>query len=264
MNFRKCNPLYGYRWFSEGIKLFIRQPWPWLALVGMTALALLVMSLLPLLGVIAVFLVFPGIAAGFMLATRDELAGQPILFSHLSAGFKAAAKPLLAVGGLAFAGVFLSMLVFTLGWHEEFGQLLALARNQDSDQAALLKAMQELLIPSLLTLSVLLLMVMATWFAPALVIFKQATPRAALRLSFKAQLKNIWPFLVYGLLMLLLDTVSSFILRMLISGLQALVGEQASGAVAIMLSFPLLCAFLAITFASAYVSYVDIFEPDQV
>lgn len=260
INFRKCNPLYGYRWFSEGIKLFIHQPWPWLALVGVTTLVLLVLSLLPVLGLIGVFLIFPGIAAGFMLASRDALAEQPIAFNHLLAGFKAAPQPLLAVGSLAFAGVFLGMLVFTLGWHEEFMRLLELARSQTSDQAALLLAMQELLIPSLLMLSVLLLMAMATWFAPALVIFKQATPRDALRLSFKAQLKNFWPFLVYGVLMLLLDAVSSFALRMVVTALQAIGGDRVAGVVAMLISFPLLCAFLSITFASAYVSYVDVFE----
>ena len=263
MNFRKCNPLYGYRWFSEGIKLFIRQPWPWLALVGMTTLVLLVMSLLPVLGLVGVFLVFPGIAAGFMLASHDELAGQPISFNHLSAGFKTAPRPLLAVGGLAFAGVFLGMLVFAVGWREEFTALLELARSQATDQAALLLAMRELLIPSLLMLSVLLLMVMATWFAPALVIFKQTAPRDALRLSFKALLKNIWPFLIYAVLMLLLDVVSSFALRTLVSAVQAIGGDQVASGVAMLISFPLLCTFLSITFASAYVSYVDVFEVDK-
>lgn len=263
MNFRKCNPLYGYRWFSEGIKLFIRQPWPWLALVGVTTLVLLVLSLLPLLGLIAVFMVFPGIAAGFLFASRDALAGQPITFNHLLTGFKTAPRPLLAVGGLAFAGIFLGMLVFALGWHEEFMRLVNLARSQTSDQAAVLLAMRELLIPSLLMFSVLLLMAMATWFAPALVIFKQASPRDALRLSFKAQLKNIWPFLVFGLLMLALDAVSSFTLRMLVAALQAIAGAQIAGFVAMLISFPLLCAFLAITFASAYISYADIFESDR-
>ena len=75
MNFRKCNPLYGYRWFTEGIKLFIRQPWPWLALVGVTSLVLLVLSLLPVLGLIGVFLIIPGIAAGFMLACPPRHRG---------------------------------------------------------------------------------------------------------------------------------------------------------------------------------------------
>ena len=103
-------------------------------------------------------------------------------------------------------------------------------------------------------------MAMATWFAPALVVLKQVTPRAALRLSFKAFLKNFWPFLVYGVLMLLLDAVSSFALRMAVTALQSIAGEQVAGGVAMLISFPLLCAFLSITFASAYVSYVDVFE----
>ena len=260
MNFRKCNPLYGYRWFSEGIKLFIRQPWPWLALVGVTSLVLLVTSLLPILGLIAVFLVFPGIAAGFMLASRDALAGKPIAFNHLSAGFKIAPRPLVIVGSLAFAGIFLGMVMLTMGWHEEFMQLLTLARSQSSDQAAVLEALREMLVPSLIMFAILLLIAMATWFAPALVIFKQASPRDALRQSFKAVLKNIWPFLVYGLLMLLLDAISSFTLRMILSAMQGVGGDQVATFVAMLIRFPLLCAFLSFTFASAYISYMDVFE----
>ena len=263
MNFRKCNPLYGYRWFTEGIKLFIRQPWPWLALVGVTSLVLLVLSLLPVLGLIGVFLIIPGIAAGFMLASRDAVAGKPIAFSHLLTGFKIAPRPLLVVGSLAFAGVFLGMLMLTMGWHEEFMQLLTLARSQTSDQAAVLQAMREMLVPSLIMFAILLLMAMATWFAPALVIFNQASPRDALRQSFKAVLKNIWPFLVYGLLMLLLDAISSFTLRMILSTLQGIGGDQLASFVAMLISFPLLCAFLSITFASAYVSYMDVFEASE-
>ncbi len=260
MNFRKCNPLYGYRWFSEGAKLFFSQPWPWLALVGMSSFLLLVLSLLPGLGLIGVFLIFPGLAAGFLLATRDEMAGKPITFNHLIAGFKIAPQALLAVGGLAFAGILLGMLAFALGWHAEFKKLMELAASQQSDQAALLLALQELLIPSLFMLTVLLLVAMATWFAPALVIFKQLTPREAIRLSFKAQLKNFAPFFVFAALMLLMDTVLSFALRMLIQGAQAIGGDQLAGGVAMLISFPLLCTFLAISFAAAYVSYVDVFE----
>lgn len=260
MNFRKCNPLYGYRWFSEGVKLFIRQPWPWLALVGMSTFGLLLLSVLPVLGLIAVFVLFPGIVAGFMLASRDALAAQPISFQHLAAGFKLAPRPLLAIGGIAFAAVFFSMLGFALGWQAEFVQLLKLARSATSDQTALLLALRELLVPTLLMLGILLLVGMATWFAPALAVFKNLSAREALRTSFRAQLKNFWPFLVFAVLMLILDAISSLVLRMIISALQAMVNEKVAGFAAMLISFPLLCAFLSITFAAAYISYSDVFE----
>ena len=63
--------------------------------------------------------------------------------------------------------------------------------------------------------------------------------------------------------MLLLDAISSFTLRMILSTLQGIGGDQLASFVAMLISFPLLCAFLSITFASAYVSYMDVFEASE-
>ena len=260
MNYRKCNPLYGYRWLAEGIKLFLSQPWPWLALTGVTLLLLVVLSFLPVLGLLGIFTLFPGIAAGFMFASRDAAAQRPITFSHLTAGFRAAPRPLLAVGGLAFLVFFLALILITIGWHEQFMALLKLAQSHTPDEAALLSAMRELTVPSSLILGVTLLIATATWFVPALVALRRVNVREALVLSFKANLANFAPFLVYGLLLVLLDVLISFALRLLLSALRAVGGEHAAAVAAMLVTFPLVCAFLAVMLASAYVSYIDVFE----
>jgi len=260
MEYRKCNPLYGYRWFSEGAKLFLSQPWPWLAMVGITLLFLMVLSLMPLFGLIGIFALFPGIAAGFMLACRAAMAQQAMGFAHLVAGFKLTARPLLAVGGLAFLIFFLSLIVILLGWREEFQRLVELMQSQTPDKEVILKAAQQLTQPSLLVLGVLLLLAIATWFTPALVVFRQVTARAAIRLSLRACLSNFAPFLVFCVLLLLLDVVISFILRLVLGGLLNLGGESIANAAAMVFSFPIVCGFLAIIFSAAYISYMDVFE----
>jgi len=258
--YRKCNPLYGYRWLAEGIKLFLSQPWPWLALTGATLLLLLLLSLLPVLGLVGIFTLFPGIAAGFMFASREASAQRPITFNHLTAGFRTAPRPLLAVGGLAFLVFFLALILITIGWREQFMALLKLAQSQTSDEAALLSAMRELTVPSSLILVVTLLIATATWFTPALVALRRVKVREALVLSYKAVLANFAPFLVYGVLLVLLDMLTSFVLRLLLSALRAGGGEQAATVAAMLVTFPLVCAFLAAMLASAYVSYIDVFE----
>jgi uncharacterized membrane protein len=260
MNYRKCNPLYGYRWFTEGSKLFLSQPWPWLALVGMTLLLLLMLSFLPLLGLAGIFALFPGIAAGFMFASRDALAQQTIGFSHLRAGFKIAPKPLLAVGGIAFFVFFLALILITIGWREQFMALVNLAQSAASDQEAVVRALNELTIPSIITVAVMLIIAIATWFVPALVVFRQLKPGAAISLSFRACLKNFGPFLVYSVLLVLSYVLISFALRLILAAVRGMGGEQAAGMLGLVISFPLICAFMAIIFASAYVSYVDVFE----
>ena len=260
MNYRKCNPLYGYRWFAEGIKLFFSQPWPWLALVGVTLLLLLVLSLLPFLGVVAVFTLLPGIAAGFLLASRAAANQQPINFNHLVAGFKTAARPLMKVGGLSFLVFLLALIIIVLGWREEFQRLAELMQSQARDKQVLISAMQQLTQASLLVLAVMLLLAIANWFAPALVLFHQIDARAAMALSFRACLANFFPFLVFCLLLLLLDVITSFILRFLLMAAQSLGGEPMANTVAMVFAFPIFCSFLAILFAAAYVSYMDVFE----
>ena len=42
-------------------------------------------------------------------------------------------------------------------------------------------------------------LIMAVWFAPALVILNDVGPVEAMKLSFRACLRNIWPYLIYGL-----------------------------------------------------------------
>ncbi len=261
LSYRKCNPLYGYRWLSEGIKLFLSQPWPWLALVGVSLLSILLLSLLPFLGLIAIFTLFPGVVAGFLLASQAATERQTINFQHLVAGFKAAWRPLLAVGGQAFLVFFLVLVVILLGWREEFQHLVQLMRSQTPDRAALIAGAQQLTLASILAMAALLVLAVATWFAPALVVFQKMEARPAMLLSIRACLNNFAPFLVFCVLLILLDLVTSFFLRLAISAFRAIGGEPVANALAMFFTFPIICAFLASLFAAAYVSYRDVFEP---
>jgi uncharacterized membrane protein len=50
---------------------------------------------------------------------------------------------------------------------------------------------------------------MATWFAPALIVSHDLAPAAALKASFYACLKNWLPFLVYGVVLLVLGLAAA-------------------------------------------------------
>ena len=49
----------------------------------------------------------------------------------------------------------------------------------------------------------------ALWFAPALVVLRGAAPVAAIKESFSACLKNFVPFLIYGIVLLVLGIVAA-------------------------------------------------------
>jgi hypothetical protein len=260
MNFRTCNPLYGYRWFREGITLFLRQPWPWLALVGVSFLLTLILSTLPVLGLIAVFLMLPGLAAGFMLAAKAAASNQPVLFPHLIAGFRQAARPLISLGGANFLVTLMGMLIISLGWSGELSKLLDLMRSTTPDEAAIEQALRELTLPSLLSLALMLPLAMANWFAPALIVFRDMAAGTAMQLSLVASLRNFWPFLVYGILLFLLDAAVSLLLRGVLGVLNQVGGEAVMQAVGMLLVFPIVCTFFALMLSAMYVSYGDVFE----
>ena len=76
---------------------------------------------------------------------------------------------------------------------------------------------------------------MGVWFAPALVFFNDMPPIEAVKASFEACTKNMMPFLVYGLIVLVLSFFAA--LPMLLGFL----------------------VFLPVLFGSIHASYRDIF-----
>jgi uncharacterized membrane protein len=91
----------------------------------------------------------------------------------------------------------------------------------------------------LIVMAVALPIFMAFWFAPALVAISNMSPIDALAASFKGCLKNILPFLLYGIVFLVL-----FILGSIPLGLGLLV-------------------VLPLVFTSTYAAYRDIFLGDD-
>jgi uncharacterized membrane protein len=54
----------------------------------------------------------------------------------------------------------------------------------------------------LIWLALMLPVVMAMWFAPCLVVFQQQGAMQAIQASFSGCMRNVMPFLVYGLILL--------------------------------------------------------------
>ena len=65
------------------------------------------------------------------------------------------------------------------------------------------------LLAGLIALALMLPLFMAMWFAPALVVFNERGVLEAMKESFRGCLRNIVPFLVYGLAGLVLSILAS-------------------------------------------------------
>jgi uncharacterized membrane protein len=62
---------------------------------------------------------------------------------------------------------------------------------------------------SLVILALLLPLIMALWFAPALVVFHDMGAWEAMKASFRGGMKNMLPFLLYGIVLTIASVVAS-------------------------------------------------------
>jgi hypothetical protein len=196
----------GMEWFSEGWRLFRASPGIWVAIFVIFMLLSLVLAVLPLGSVIS-SLCYPAVVAGVMLGCTSLEQGGPLEVAHLFAGFKKNVGSQLLVGLLYLVGMML--IGFVAGITAALVIPLMMGGNfKAEDLNGMLAMAPFILIVVLVVLLLMLPLIMAFWFAPALVVFHDVQPMAAMRSSFQGCLKNFMPFLIYGIVGLLLGILA--------------------------------------------------------
>lgn len=197
----------GLAWWTEAWPLFTRAAGMWIVLTLVLLVIFLVLGAIPLLGGLAISLLAPVFGGGLMLAARKAEAGAPLGLGDLFAGFRAKLAPLLTLGALLLvAGIVTTAIAAMLG----LGALLGvMTGGMAQSPSAVLAALGTGMIGLLVALALGLLVAMAWWFAPALVVLRDAAPVAALKASFAGCLKNVLPMLVYSVLYLVAAIVAS-------------------------------------------------------
>lgn len=197
----------GLSWWSEAWALFMKNPGMWIVLALITIVIFVVLGVIPFLGAIASALLWPAFSGGWLLAARKVEGGGALEVGDLFAGFKDKLTPLLVIGALLLAAGFVTFLVAgVLGFGAVMG---AIASGTQGSAGGMMAAMGAGMLALLVALALGLLIAMAVWFAPALVVFDNVAPVEALKISFAACLKNIVPFLLYGIIYLVAAIVAS-------------------------------------------------------
>jgi len=224
----------GWIWIRGGFDLFRQNPVIWIALFLIYLLIGMALSIVPAIGPIVLNLLAPVFMAGFMLGCQALESGEELEINHLFAGFKHNTAQLITVGGIYLAGIItiVGLVFVTTG-----GAMMSMAGHAPAMEEA---AGPGMLLAVMVALALLMPLIMAYWFAPILVIFHGLKAVDAMKLSFSACLRNIWPFTIYGLLSMLLMVLA-----------------------AIPLGLGLLVMIPTMT-ASLYVSYRDIFSEEVV
>jgi len=200
----------GSAWWSEAWRLFAAAPGPWLLIVLIGLVINFVLLVIPVVGHLAMQLLYPVFAGGLLLGCQAIDRGQPLTVNHLFAGFGERTGPLLILGllslviamviTLAVAGVLLVAFGAAL-----FTHLLQL----QNPLTAVMAVGSAVLLGVSLFLLLALPLFMAMWFAPALIVLRGLEPWAAMKASFGGCLKNVLPFLIYSLIGLVLTIVAS-------------------------------------------------------
>jgi len=197
----------GVNWWTDAWALFMKNPGMWLVLGLIFLIVCIVLSAIPLLGGLATALLTPVFAGGWMLAARKQEGGTPIEVGDLFLGFKDQLNPLLVLGALSLAA---SVVVFLVMGMLGFGAMLGLGMGAaHQSTAGVLAAAGAGLMSLLVGMALFVPIAMAFWFAPALVVFEGVAPVEAVKASFAACLRNIMPFLIYGVLGLVASIVAT-------------------------------------------------------
>ncbi|MEP6941351.1 MAG: BPSS1780 family membrane protein [Betaproteobacteria bacterium] len=234
----------GASWWGEAWRMFTPAVGIWLVITVILIVISLVMSLIPIVGNLAGQVLYPVFAGGLMLGCRAIDRGEPLTLNHLFAGFSQRAGPLFVVGllypGIAIAiGATVIGIVLVLFGAAMFTALFTSA-DAFTSPAVLGGALMAITVASLLFLILFMPLVMAIWFAPALIVLRGREPWAAMKESFSGCLQNVVPFLLYGLIGI---------------------------GLAIVATIPLALGWFVLaplTIASIYTSYCDIFESTAV
>jgi uncharacterized membrane protein len=209
---RRADAGRGLAWIGDAWQMFKDAPGSWVACFLIFLLIMFVLALIPLLGNIAGALLSPVLIGGIMIGCRELERSEELTVAHLFAGFREKSGPLLTLGLLEFAISLVVMLVAAAIIFATVGAMfLGVLMGQSLDAGAILQPGFWLgaLVLMLVIVALFIPVSMAVWFAPALVALDDVNPLTALKWSFFACLKNMWSFLVYGLVMLGLAIVAT-------------------------------------------------------
>lgn len=194
----------GIEWLFDGFRHF-RADWSsWLAAsIILTLVSVFLQVLVPVLGTIILFLFTPVFLGGLMQGLAGTERGRHFAVSDLFVAFSGPSTGQLVLIGLAWlilntAAMVLSAVVLVVFAGMDLLDHLA----QSEDMLAAARALTlgiGLAFALLVYVALLIPITMLVWFAPALVVIEGEDALAAMKHSFVGCLRNFMPYLLYGL-----------------------------------------------------------------
>ena len=205
----------GWVWIRTGFEIFNRGMGASVAMIVLWFVVGLVLDQLPAGGLISQLLYMVW-GAGWVAVARRGFEGQSLQFADFFAGFRHRLTPLV-LGGLLVLGMLGLILLVCFAQLHLWDLTGLLAQNPETLTLTPAQA-QGFLLCLLLGMALVVPMLMAITFAPALIFFQGVGVLQAARLSFMGCLRNIWPFLWWGLIgaLLMLLGAALFLVGLLV------------------------------------------------
>ena len=225
----------GAAWLFEGFTMFQKD---WAAWIGVTVIFFVLsiaVNLVPLGGFLFNLVIFV-FAGGLMLGCREIDRGGEFTVSHLFAGFSDNLGQYILLGVMYSVGVLVIVILTLIMMFVMLGGFSFIADIQSGQFDKLLQYPVTILILILVALLLYMPLIMAFWFAPALVALGRLEAMEAMKQSFSGCMANAVPYVLYGVVGLFLSLLATI---------------------------PLGLGWLILTpmmVASIYISYRDIFE----
>ena len=196
----------GWEWIADGFAMFKRQPGMWILVVIVLMACSIVISLVPVIGPLANMLLMQVFMGGIMLGCRAVDDGGNLEVAHVFAGFRQNTGDLIMLGVLALVGWIIAFIpaIIIAG-----GGTVAAMMHGGPNLAVLGALGLSFVLAVLAAFALALPLYMALWFAPALIVFDNLKPVDAMKASFFACLKNMVPFLLYSIILLVLCVIAA-------------------------------------------------------
>lgn len=197
----------GASWVGEGWEYFKAAPGLWIGMVVLSFVLTMVASVLPIIGFFAGILMLYFMAGMMKLCDNIHHQTNP-QFGDLFAGFSERAVPLLLTGILYLVGTMVIGVIVVIVM-VIFGGAGAIFGSGGSDEVLAAAMGVGLLLALLFGMLFALPLIMAIWFAPALIMLNNLDAVEAMKQSFMGCLQNILPFLLFGIVFFVLFILGS-------------------------------------------------------
>jgi hypothetical protein len=241
----------GWLWLAAGFAIFRKNPPLLTFLVISYWMLAATMNLIPLIGAIIATVCIPAFSVSLMNACRELDQGRPIAPLLLFSGFRENLRALLILGGL-YLGATVGILAISSLLDDGLLMQMMLAGTRPGEEAL---TSEPFLAATRLALILLVPLMMAYWYAPALAAWHGFNAGKALFFSFYACLRNWRAFIAYAAAIV----VFGALLPGAVLGLLAVLIPESVNLVATLFSVPMLLILAPTLFASFYASYRDVF-----